>query len=161
MLFVCWYKFGSIIQKKLSKSRIFSMGISMMEFLCSYTIVILAHISFMSLLNNVDGVGSVGAWVEWVKRWQRSCGSRESTKFWRGSKIVAGVEILMCETHNFINFYCDSMKFYCFKFTDYSLYSAFSVHTVFELSTQLIFHYFTEKVLFPKIKRLNQHLKSY
>ena len=38
------------------------MGISMMEFLCSYTIVMLAHISFTSLLNSVDGVGSVGAW---------------------------------------------------------------------------------------------------
>ena len=52
-----------------------------------------------------------------------------------------------------LNFCYDSMKFIVSS-CDSSLFPVFSARTVFELSTQFMFHYFTEKVLFPKIKRL-------
>ena len=64
----------------------------------------------------------------------------------------------MVETYDFMNFRYYSISFIVLS-CDSSLFSVFSALTVFELSTLFVFHYFIEKVLFPKIKRLNQYVK--
>ena len=38
----------------------------------------------------------VGVWVTWVENLRRSRGLRGSIKFWRGSEILHGTEILAC-----------------------------------------------------------------
>ena len=79
--------------------------------------------------------------------------------FLRGSKKMAGVEILVWVKHmvlwtfvmilwNFIVLSCDSSLFSVF-FCTYCIWTSHSIH------------YFIEKVLFPKIKRLIQYLESY
>ena len=78
---------------------------------------------------------------------------------------MARVEILvwvkhMSETHDFINFFMFLWSFIVLS-RDSSLFSVFTTHTVFEISSQFIFHYFIEKVLFPKMERLKQYLKPY
>ena len=114
-----------------------SRGISVVEIRC-----IAIRINFMNLLKSVGSVGSVsawvrgfvGSWVAWVKFSQRS---------WVKHMILRTFVMIVW---SFIVLSCDS-----------SLFSVFSAHTVFELSTQLIFHYFIEKVL---ITSKNQKIKS-
>ena len=103
----------------------------------------------------------VGAWV---RGWRESnfgrgrVGRVGPQSFGAGQKKMAGVEILVWVKHDFTNFCYDFMKFYCFKLI-ILVSSLYFLHILY--LNLPINSYFIEKVLFPKIKRLNQYLKSY
>ena len=57
-------------------------------------------------------MGSVGKVGAWFHEWYGSYGSRESTKFWLGSKKMAGSKFGCGLKNVCMNFYYDHMKFY-------------------------------------------------
>ena len=79
----------------------------------------MVHINFTNLLHSVGSVGEVGAWFY---DWHGSYGSRESTKFWCGSKKMAGSKFWCGLKNVCMNFYYDYIKFYLIPEYDSSLF---------------------------------------
>ena len=104
------------------------------------------HINFTSLLNSVGGVGSVdalvrgwGSWMAWVKFWYGSCGSHGSSKFWRGSKEMTEIKILL-----WVNIWFYELTLWFYKVLLVTLVSSlYSLHILYlnELSTQFSLFY--------------------
>ena len=102
------------------------------------------------------------AWVAWVVLVRGFVGAVSQTlaevegpqSFSAGQKNGRGWNFGVGETYDFMNIFMILWSFIVLS-CDSSLFSVFSAHNAFELSTQFIFHYFIEKTLFSKTKRLN------